>query len=434
MTADPENRVGCTVSIRRFSAAGKQERKEWTERMTNFLIRKFIPDWENGKAPAVRAKYAVLAGILGILCNLLLFAVKFVIGHLTGSIAVTSDAFNNLSDLGSSAVSVISARLAAQRPDNEHPYGHGRVEYVAALGLSSVIMMVGIGLLRSSFGKLLHPSPAQVQPVLLAILALSVGVKLWMWYYNRTMGKMTDSAVLAAAASDSASDAAATGAVILSSVLGTLLPPTFPVSIDGVMGLTVSLLILRTGVGIAKKTVDRLLGSAPDPALTETVEAVIRSGNGIVGVHDLMIHDYGPGRIFASAHAEVPDTADINRAHALIDGLERKILAETGVACVLHMDPVSVGNARVDALRETVTAILDQAEPKYSLHDFRVSEGENRIRLIFDLVVPMSEPPEVTAAHLEAIRAALSETNPQYTAVIRVDYGIERSEKKNDKE
>lgn len=394
--------------------------------MTKFLIRKFIPDWENTNAPAVRAKYAVLAGILGILCNLLLFCVKSVIGWITGSIAVTSDAFNNLSDLGSSAVTVISARLASHRPDNEHPYGHGRVEYVAALGIASLIMMVGIGLLRSSLGKLLHPVPAEMPPILLAVLVLSIGVKVYMWYYNRMMGRMTDSAVLAAAASDSAGDILATGAVVLSAVLGMLLPASFPISIDGVMGLVVSFFILRTGLGLTKKTVDRLLGAAPDPALTENVEAVIRGGNGIVGVHDLMIHDYGPGRIFASAHAEVPDTADINRAHALIDGLEQKILAETGVTCVLHMDPVAVGNTRVDALRDTVTAILDRTEPKYSLHDFRVSDGENRVRLIFDLVVPMSEPPETTAAHLESIRAALSEADPRYTAVIRVDYGIER--------
>lgn len=390
--------------------------------MIRILIRRFVPDYENKKDPAVRSSYAMLAGVLGILCNLLLFAVKLIIGTLMNSIAITSDAFNNLSDLGASLIAAVSAKLAGQRPDNDHPFGHGRLEYIASLAVSFLIMLVGVELFRTSFDKLLHPEELNFHLVPLLILVLSMSVKVWMWSYNRFIAKETDSTVLAASAADSINDVMATGAVVLATVLSLFLPAKIPV--DGIMGIIVSLLILRAGFGIAKETVGLLLGAAPDPEMVKALERTVLSGEHIVDVHDLMIHDYGPGRQFASVHAEVPSTVDIMAAHEEIDFLEQKVMKDLGVVMVIHMDPIVVGNEKVDGLKAMAETILKEVNPLYTLHDFRITDGEEHINLIFDIVAPMNEKPEVTAEHVGKIRERICEENPMCSAVIKVDLGI----------
>ncbi|MCQ2431939.1 MAG: cation diffusion facilitator family transporter [Clostridia bacterium] len=390
--------------------------------MIRILIRRFVPDYENKKDPAVRSSYAMLAGVLGILCNLLLFAVKLIIGTLMNSIAITSDAFNNLSDLGASLIAAVSAKLAGQRPDNDHPFGHGRLEYIASLAVSFLIMLVGVELFRTSFDKLLHPEELNFHLVPLLILVLSMSVKVWMWSYNRFIAKETDSTVLAASAADSINDVMATSAVVLATVLGLFLPAKIPV--DGIMGIIVSLLILRAGFGIAKETVGLLLGAAPDPEMVKALERTVLSGEHIVDVHDLMIHDYGPGRQFASVHAEVPSTVDIMAAHEEIDFLEQKVMKDLGVVMVIHMDPIVVGNEKVDGLKAMAETILKEVNPLYTLHDFRITDGEEHINLIFDIVAPMNEKPEVTAEHVGKIRERICEENPMCSAVIKVDLGI----------
>lgn len=300
------------------------------------IIRRFIPDYQNVSEAAVREKYGVLGGALGIACNIFLFAVKIAVGLTMGSIAVISDAFNNLSDFGSALVSVIGARLSGKRADEGHPYGHGRAEYISAFLIGVLIVVFGIELLKSSVSEILSPAGIGYSPVAMVIFSVSIPVKLWMWHYNRFMGKSIKSQILLAAARDSLNDLIATGGVILSAVLS----PIIKFSLDGIAGLCISLMILWTGIGIARNTIDRLLGAAPSSELIQSIEKKLMDEKKILGTHDLMVHDYGPGRTIASVHAEVPDNLSIVDVHNVIDGIENDILQELGVDIVIHMDPV----------------------------------------------------------------------------------------------
>ncbi len=387
--------------------------------MIRFLIRRFVRDADKPQLPEVRTRYTMFAGILGILCNLVLFFVKLSIGAVSGSVAIMSDAFNNLSDAGSALITAVSARLAGQKPDREHPWGHGRLEYVASLIVSFLILFVGWELLQSSFDKILHPSTPTFSVITVVFLLLSVFVKVWMWYYNRLIARITDSSVLRAASADSIGDALSSLVVIVSTILGTLLPENIP--LDGIMGILVSLLIFRCGITIMRETVDLLLGAPADPETVDALEKIILAGEGIVGMHDLMIHDYGPGRKFASVHAEVPDTADVVRAHEVVDALEVQIYKTLGITAVVHTDPISVGNPYVDGIRDTASAILADLSPAYHMHDFRITDGENRINLIFDLVVPLGESADVTAANVAECSRRLTAADPRYRAVIKVE-------------
>lgn len=387
--------------------------------MIRFIIRHFVPGWENPQLPAVRTRYTMLAGILGIICNLFLFAGKLIIGSLSGSMAIMSDAFNNLSDAGSSVISAVSARLSGQRPDKEHPWGHGRMEYIASLIVSFLILFVGVELFRSSFDKLLHPSKPVFSWVTIALLVLSVLVKVWMWSYNRYIAGITDSSVLRAAAADSIGDVMSSSAVILSAVVGMFLPDGIP--LDGIMGILVSLLIVRCGISIMRETVGLLLGAPADPETVAAMSDIVLSGEGIVGLHDLMIHDYGPGRKFASVHAEIPDTIDIRRAHSVIDALEVRIYNELGINAVIHTDPITVGNAYVDEIRDRALTVIRTVNPAYKIHDFRITDGEDRINLIFDLVVPLSEKSDVTVRNAERIRQGLTEADSRFHSVFKIE-------------
>lgn len=387
--------------------------------MIRFLLSRFVYRRAHGDGMETRTQLTFFAGILGILCNLFLFALKLVIGMFAGSVAITSDAFNNLSDAGSSLVAAISARLAGQKPDAEHPWGHGRLEYIASLIVSFLILFVGVELLRSSFSGLFSAAAPTFSPIALILLGASVLVKLWMWSYNRYIASLTDAAVLRAAAADSLGDALSSSVVILSAVVGMLLPIRIP--LDAIMGMLVSLMILKCGWSIAKETVDLLLGAPADKETTDALAEILMSGDGIIGYHDLLVHDYGPGRKFASVHAEIPDTADIRHAHEVVDALEVRMFRELGITAVIHTDPITVGNDFVDGLRQSVKEIIAAVNPALSMHDFRITDGENRINLIFDLLVPFSLTAEDSVRAVEEIRRRIGALDPRFRTVIKID-------------
>ena len=387
--------------------------------MIRFLLSRFVYRRAHGDGMETRTQLTFFAGILGILCNLFLFALKLVIGMLAGSVAITSDAFNNLSDAGSSLVAAISARLAGQKPDAEHPWGHGRLEYIASLIVSFLILFVGVELLRSSFSGLFSAASPPFSPIALILLGASVLVKLWMWSYNRYIASLTDAAVLRAAAADSLGDALSSSVVILSAVVSMLLPIRIP--LDAIMGMLVSLMILKCGWGIARETVDLLLGAPADKETTDALAEILMSGDGIIGYHDLLVHDYGPGRKFASVHAEIPDTADIRHAHEVVDALEVRMFRELGITAVIHTDPITVGNDFVDGLRQSVKEIIAAVNPALSMHDFRITDGENRINLIFDLLVPFSLTAEDSVRAVEEIRRRIGALDPRFRTVIKID-------------
>lgn len=310
--------------------------------MIKALVGWFIPNHTDTKDKVVRQKHIELAGVTGIICNALLFIVKLVVGTVMGSIAVISDGFNNLSDMGSSLISVFGARISGRNPDTDHPYGHGRAEYISALIIAFLIIMVGVELLKSSFSKLFTPQSITINATVLCLLVLSVLVKLWMWSYNRYLGKKIDSDVLLATSKDSVNDVMATTVIIISAVLGQFV--RFP--LDGIMGILVSALIFYTGFDVARITIDKLLGQHPEESVRCKIEEALLENPCILGMHSLMVHDYGAGRKIASVHAEVPQNMSLVEAHDIIDLIERRILEEVNVDIVIHIDPVPENSAR----------------------------------------------------------------------------------------
>ncbi len=385
--------------------------------MIKLLVKRFVPDSENTSSPNVRERYGVLGGTLGIICNTLLFSLKLIIGLISGSIAIVSDSFNNLSDCGSSLVALFGAKLSNRRPDSEHPFGHGRSEYVASLIVAFITMILGFELLKGSVNKIIEPSVMALTPLMTVILALSVLVKVWMYSYNKYLGEKINSSVLLATAKDSISDVVATLAIVIASVIAKLC--ALPV-IDGIIGLLVSLLIIRTGFGVAMDTIGLLLGKPPEKETVEKIHQMVLSGEGIYGVHDLVVHDYGPGRAFASVHAEVPDNYDIVRIHEIIDELEHRITKETGIHMVIHMDPVAVDCERTNEIKAQVIEVIKKYDKRLNIHDFRMTDGENRINLIFDLETPQDllDNGKDVASDISAL---LAETDKRYKAVINVD-------------
>lgn len=309
--------------------------------MIRFILKKKVADYQNTKDPRVREQYGVIGGILGILCNTFLFAMKLFAGILSGSIAILSDAFNNLSDMGASLISIFGAKISNLCADEDHPYGHGRAEYISSLIVALLILFVGQELFFSSIRKMLHPETVSVSLSSILILILSLGVKLWMWSYNRFLGKSISSEVLLAAAKDSINDCLATTAILISAVLS----PITPFPLDGIMGLLVSCLILWSGYRIAWDTIHYLLGHRPTEELEEKITHAVLDNDIVLGMHGLMVHDYGPGRIIASVHAEVPETLSLVECHSLIDQIEKNILKELNVDIVIHMDPVKTENS-----------------------------------------------------------------------------------------
>lgn len=380
------------------------------------LVRLFIKDCDNVTDPAVRERYGILSGAVGIVLNLLLSAGKLFAGLMTGSISITADAFNNLSDAGSSVVTLVGFKLAGQKADDGHPFGHGRMEYLAGLLVSLMILLVGVELGRSSIGKILRPEAVDFSLVSTGILAASILVKLWMGQFNRGLGRKIGSAAMAATAADSLSDAVATAAVLA----GTLVNRFAHVNIDGWVGLAVAVFILRSGWGAAKDTINPLLGESPDPELVKQLRDLVLSHPQVVGMHDLIIHDYGPGRRLCSFHAEVPQDADILDAHDAIDHIEREIKEKFGIETTVHMDPIATADEKVNQLRRQVADLARVVEPEMTIHDFRVVRGPTHTNVIFDAVVPHKcrlTDEEV----LQRLRQAVSALDPAYQAVIQID-------------
>ena len=384
--------------------------------MTNFLLRRFIPDYQNTADPAVRERYGKLAGITGIICNVLLFAFKLLAGTLSGSVSITADAVNNLSDASSSLVTLLGFRLAARPADEEHPYGHARMEYLSGLAVAVMILVIGVELVKSSVQKILHPEAVEFSVLTAAVLTGSILLKLWMALFDRKLGRKISSAALIAAAADSRSDVIATGAVLLACVIGRLTG----LMIDGWAGLLVALFILWSGVGVVKDTVDPLLGAKPDEALVRAIAYLMTSHVDILGFHDLMVHDYGPGRRFASVHAEIDHRIDPLVAHEILDEIERQAKKELHVDLVIHYDPIVTDDPEVAAVRTRVLQIMHGLDPRLSLHDFRMVSGSHHVNVIFDMVLP---PEDVqTAEQLRRqIEAQLQDGKKTYHLIVTFD-------------
>ncbi len=356
--------------------------------MIQFLARRFIRDCDNVEDPAVRRAYGALCGCVGIGLNVLLFLGKLLAGVATGSLAVTADAVNNLSDAGSSVVTLLGFKLAAKTPDRDHPFGHGRLEYVSGLVVSMAIILMGVELARSALEQILHPKPVDFTPLAGAILLISIAVKTYMALYNRSVGRRIGSAAMSAAARDSLGDCLATAAVLLGGLAGRL----WDVQIDGWCGGAVALFILWSGVGAAKETIDPLLGQPPSPEFVARVRELTLSYPEIIGIHDLIVHDYGPGRRIISLHAEVPASGDILALHDVVDAAERRLGEEMGCLATIHMDPVVHDNGATREARERVSALVRLIDPGITIHDFRMVPGPTHTKLIFDAEVPYQCP------------------------------------------
>ena len=384
--------------------------------MIKLLAKIFIKDSQNTADSKVRVAYGYLCGAVGIALNILLFAGKIIAGTISGSVAVTADAFNNLSDAGSSIISLIGFRLASQKPDPHHPFGHGRFEYIASLIISIIIVLMGFELGKSSFEKIVAPQAVEYSAVTFAVLGASVLVKLYMFFYNNSVGKKIDSATMRATAMDSISDAVSTGAVLISAVIAMFTN----LALDGWMGLVVAAFIMVTGFKSAKETIDSLLGTPPSPEFVKQIEDMALQYDDIIGVHDMIVHNYGPGRTFVSLHAEVPSDGDIVAIHDTVDNAEREIAKELGCLVTIHMDPVDVHDEHTAQLREKVSEIIKQINPNITFHDFRVVSGPTHTNLIFDIVSPMDcglSDQELA----DTIADKIHQCNESYFAVINVD-------------
>lgn len=385
--------------------------------MIKLLIRFFIQNSEQTDAPEIREKYGILSGIVGIFFNILLFSLKFLAGLLSGAISIIADAFNNLSDAGSSIITMIGFRISTQEADSDHPFGHGRSEYIAGLIVSIIILIMAFELIHSSFMKILHPEPVSFTPIVLLILAISILVKLYMYCYNTYISKKIASAALRATATDSFSDCLATSAVLLAMLVSHFLS----VNIDGYCGILVGLFILWGGIQAARDTISPLLGQAPDPKFIQNIKSIVAQYPEVLGTHDLIVHDYGPGRRMISLHAEVPAKGDILKLHDTIDNIERRLQKELCCSAVIHMDPIMNDDAETLECQELVKGILAEIDPALSLHDFRIVKGPTHTNLIFDLVVPYQTPYSIDALK-DAVKRKLQEKNAQYFAVIQIDH------------
>lgn len=352
--------------------------------MIGLLCKLFIKDADNVTSPEVRRRYGTLASAVGILLNVLLCIGKLLAGSLSGSVAMTADALNNLSDAGAQIISLISFKISSKPADRDHPFGHARMEYVASLIVSFLILTIGVELLRSSIEKLISPKATEFNPVAVVILAVSVAVKLWLCLFNRVISRRIGSKVMEATSADSLSDAGATAAVLVSS----LILKFFDVDIDAYMGIAVAVFILVAGGKLLVETNNLLLGEAPDEEVVESIKRVVSLYPEALGIHDLVVHNYGPHRTIASLHVEVDGSKDVFHTHDVIDNIERRLISELGISCTIHMDPIVTDDEEVTSLREQVSALIAEVDGTWKIHDFRFVKGDTHRNLIFDVVVP----------------------------------------------
>ena len=384
--------------------------------MISLLARFFCKS--EGRTPAqLRTAYGVLCGTVGIVLNLLLFAGKFFAGTVSGSIAITADAFNNLSDAGSSVVTLLGFRIAAKTPDPGHPFGHGRAEYLSGLAVSMLILLMGVELAKESLGKILHPTLVDFSWLATGILAVSLCVRLFMAVYNRSIGQTMNAPALLPAAADSLSDCVSTAAVLIA----TLTSHFFCIPIDGWVGIFVALFILKGGVDAAKDTIDPLLGTPPTPEFVKEIESLVMAHKEILGIHDLVVHDYGPGRVMISLHAEVPASGSVMELNDTIDNLEQELHRKLVCEAVIHMDPLVDDDGATAAVRDQVTALVKCIDPAIAIHDFRMVPGPTHTNLIFDVVTPLAfrlSGQEVA----QQVRALVQSLDSRYIAVVHVEH------------
>ena len=383
--------------------------------MTDWLIRIFVKNRGDVSNRAVRAAYGTLGSVTGIVINILMSAMKFIVGALTGSLAATADAENNLSDSAGSLMALITVRMAVKPNDKDHPFGHGRLEYIGALAVGVIILLAGVQLLSDGIQTIFHPAAMSVSLLTLGLMLSSIAVKFWMYFYYRKIARLIDSKTLFAAAKDSLSDTLATGAVVLS----LLLQRAFGWTIDGYIGVLVALFVLKTGLDVCKDTIDSLLGGKPDPHMIRDIRAILSKYGEIRGLHDLILHDYGPGRCIASVHAEVSATGNIVAIHEAIDRAERELKDQLGIEVVIHMDPTVTNDPKTNALRDQIAAYLRGVDPRLSLHDFRVVPGERQINLVFDCLLPAGTVDQKQL--LERLTAFVKQLDSRYALVVQFD-------------
>lgn len=384
--------------------------------MVGLLVKLFIKDSTQIHDLRVRGQYGILAGLVGIFLNLCLFAAKFFAGLLTSAISITADAFNNLSDAGSSVVTLLGFQMAGRPADHEHPFGHGRMEYLSGLLVSMAIMLVGIELVKSSFDKILHPQTVTFQILPFTILIISILIKLWMSYFNRTLGTRIESTAMKATAMDSLTDVVATSAV----AVGVLISHFFHIQVDGWIGMLVALFILYSGFTTARDSLSPLLGQAPDAEFVRQIEETVLSHPEVIGLHDLIVHDYGPGRCMISLHAEVPSSMDVLVMHDAIDLIELELRSRFHCEATIHMDPIVTDDKVAAVLKEKVKQLAQKIDPEITIHDFRMVQGKTHTNLIFDVTVPHKF--WLTDAQVaNCIRSSVQSIDEKYFAVIRVE-------------
>ncbi|WP_298732971.1 cation diffusion facilitator family transporter [uncultured Subdoligranulum sp.] len=389
--------------------------------MVDLLIHTFIKNYKNTADRAVRTAYGNLACVVSVVCNLLLFVGKTAVGTLAGSVSITADGMNNLSDASSNIVSLVGFKLGSRPADSEHPYGHARYEYLAGLAVSVMILVIGVELLKESFGKVLHPTEVQFGWLTVVVLIASILVKLWMSVLNKKIGRTIQSETLMATAADARNDVITTTTVLVASVL------TFVTGfdrLDGIMGLGVAAFILYSGVQLVRDTIDPILGAAPDPELVEHIEQKALSYPGVLGVHDLMIHDYGPGNRLVSFHIEMDAKGDVMQSHDVIDTIEKDLLVQDGMIATIHYDPIVTGNAHVDEIRAFLQTKVAALEPKANLHDLRIVPGPSHTNVIFDCAVPaeyLTDKQRRGAKLVTALRNAVQQKWPDHFCVIKLE-------------
>ena len=392
--------------------------------MTDFLVNKFIKDSTNIESTEVRTRYGMLTSVVGIFCNVLLFSVKLTIGLILSSLAVTADAFNNLSDAASSIISFIGVKMAGKPADAEHTFGHGRIEYIAALIVSFLVIEVGFTFFKSSISKILHPEEISFDLVPFVILILSILVKLWMAFFNNKLGKRIDSKVMLATAADSLGDVITTSATVLSIIICHFTS----INVDAIAGLIVSAIVIWSGISIAKDTLEPLIGERVPAELYQKITDIVESYDGIVGTHDLIVHNYGPNRSMATIHAEVPNDINIDVSHEIIDKIERDVKKDLNILLVIHMDPVEMRDEEVLSLREKTSRIVHALDPELNFHDFRVLKENEQRNLIFDLVVPDSYSEKDANRVMHQLVSLLHEMDGNVECIITLDRSFEAPE------
>ena len=382
----------------------------------NFLVRRFIKNYQDTKDANVRTSIGKLSGIVGIFSNLFLFVIKFVIGTIVHSVSIQADGVNNLTDAGSNIISILSFHLANKPADKDHPFGHERTETIASLFVGILILVLGFETAKESISKVIHPGSIDFRIASVIILLISIIVKFWMYAYNKKLSKTYDSSLLEATALDSISDVCGTTAVLVS----TLLSPVLHFNLDGYMGIVVSGIILYGAYGLLRDMINSLIGEAPDPELVHNIVDMIMAHPAILGVHDMMLHNYGPNKIFASAHVEVDSSKDIFETHDHIDNIEREVKENMNIDLVLHMDPVKVNDLETELYRAKVVEAIHQIDPKWGFHDFRIVSGPTHVNLVFDLVIPFEE--KYTQEEIEEMLLKHIESDKKIYLVLTTDH------------